>query len=149
VTFILRIVVLLAILAFVILVNRGFCRVLCPLGAILALFNRISLFRVRLTQSECTNCGRCAKMCPVEIDPVGQMNSSECVRCLDCTATQHLKLGVKSSSCGSASSLAACSAAACVESDGRKETEVLRDAVISPAVDGAQADQTPAPRGGA
>ncbi len=91
----LRISILVAVLVLMIVVSRGFCRLLCPLGAIFAVFNRISLFRIRLTRRKCADCGLCAEMCPVEIHPVEQMNSSECIRCLKCTSTRHLKLGVR------------------------------------------------------
>jgi ferredoxin-type protein NapH len=90
-----RMTILLGVLILMIVVSRGFCRILCPLGAIFAVFNRVSLFRIRLTKRECKDCGLCASMCPVEIDPVKEMNSPECVRCLKCTSTRHLKLGIK------------------------------------------------------
>ncbi len=91
----LRLAILLGVLILMIVVSRGFCRLLCPLGAIFGLFNRFSLFRIRLTKHKCNNCGLCARMCPVAIDPVKQMNSPPCIRCLKCTSTHHLKLGVK------------------------------------------------------
>jgi len=91
----LRIGILLSMLVLMIVVSRGFCRLLCPLGAIFSVFNRFSLLRMRLTKHDCSNCGLCAKRCPVEIDPVKQMNSPECIRCLKCTSTHHLKLGIK------------------------------------------------------
>ena len=91
----LRIAILAGMIVLVIAVSRGFCRLLCPLGAIFALFNRFSLLRIRLTKEDCNGCGRCVKKCPVEIDPVSQRNSPECVRCLKCTSTRHLKFGVQ------------------------------------------------------
>jgi ferredoxin-type protein NapH len=93
--FYLRIAVLVAVIALAIAVSRGFCRLLCPLGAIFSVFNRFSLFRIRLTKHDCDDCGRCLKNCPVEIHPVHQMNSPECIRCLKCTSTHHLKLGIR------------------------------------------------------
>jgi uncharacterized Fe-S center protein len=48
-----------------------------------------------LTKHNCNDCGVCAKNCPVEIHPVEQMNSPECIRCLNCTSSRHLKFGVK------------------------------------------------------
>jgi len=91
----LRIGVLVVVLILMIVVSRGFCRLLCPLGAIFSIFNRFSFFRIRLTKHDCNDCGRCLKNCPVRIHPVKQMNSPECIRCLKCTSTHHLKLGVK------------------------------------------------------
>jgi len=89
-----RISILVAVAIFVVPVSRGFCRVLCPLGAIFSLFNRFSLFRFGLVHAKCNNCGACAKWCPVDIDPVGQMNTAECIRCHECTISRHIKMGV-------------------------------------------------------
>lgn len=91
--FIIRTSILVGVLILMIVASRGFCRTICPLGAIFSLFNKVSLFRLRLTKHDCNDCGACMKKCPVEIDPVNQMNSAECIRCLDCTTTRHLKLG--------------------------------------------------------
>jgi len=63
---------------------RFFCRVLCPLGAIYALLNPISLIRMRCDKEKCNSCGECAKACNVVLEPVKQPNSPECVRCGDC-----------------------------------------------------------------
>lgn len=93
--FFIRISVLLAVIALAVLVSRGFCRTLCPLGAIFSFFNRFSLFRFSLEYEKCDDCGVCAELCPVDIDPVDQMNGAECVRCLDCTSNKHIDIGVK------------------------------------------------------
>ncbi len=93
--FFVRISILLATLIFVIFVSRGFCRVFCPLGAIFGLFNRFSVFRYDLAHKKCNNCSACAKVCPVHIDPVTEMNSAECIRCYECTNTRHIKMGLK------------------------------------------------------
>ncbi len=94
-SYFMRLGILAAVLAFAVFVSRGFCQALCPLGAIFAAFNRISLGRIRLTTDNCNNCGVCATVCPTDIDPVADINSGECVRCLDCTTTCHLKMGIK------------------------------------------------------
>lgn len=42
------------------MVNRLFwCKYLCPLGAVLAIFNKIAPLRLVINQSSCTTCGRC------------------------------------------------------------------------------------------
>ena len=93
--FFMRISILAGVLVLMVLVSRGFCRTLCPLGAIFALFNKFSLFRMNMAFEKCSNCGICSKECPVDIDPVHQLNSPECTRCLDCTTNGHLKAGIK------------------------------------------------------
>ena len=67
-----------------ILIYRPFCKYICPLGATYALFNRASLYRLRVDQNACVNCGLCAKTCNMGVDPVKTPNSAECIRCGDC-----------------------------------------------------------------
>lgn len=66
-------------------VKRPWCRILCPLGAVFSLFNRISVFLLRLDPDKCNNCERCNKLCEYDIDPQVSPNDSRCIRCLECT----------------------------------------------------------------
>jgi polyferredoxin len=93
--FLMRTAILVGVLVFMTLVSRGFCRGLCPLGAIFSFFNKFSLFRLQQTKEDCKDCGVCCEKCPMGIHPVKQMNTHECTRCLDCTTTGHLKIGAK------------------------------------------------------
>jgi polyferredoxin len=71
------------------LVNRRFwCKYLCPLGAVLAPFNKISPLRLVLNQDSCTNCRRCDAACPMDIpDLTNNLRSAECIECLECQET--------------------------------------------------------------
>lgn len=89
-----KVAILLGVLGFAVVACRSWCRVFCPLGAIFSLFNRFSIFRFNLA-GECTHCGVCPKACPVEIDPVDQMNTEECIRCMECINAKHIKFGSK------------------------------------------------------
>lgn len=62
---------------------RCFCRFLCPLGAIYGLFNRFSIFGVKVEQSKCIDCGLCTSHCKMDIRHVGDQ---ECISCGDCAA---------------------------------------------------------------
>lgn len=66
-------------------VKRPWCRILCPLGAIFSLFNRVSVFFLRLNPDKCTACERCHKLCEFGIEPEKSPNDLRCVRCLECT----------------------------------------------------------------
>ena len=47
-----------------------------------------SLLRVKNDTSRCVSCGRCGKVCPMEVDMVdnsrGRANGTECILCLRC-----------------------------------------------------------------
>ncbi len=62
-------------------IYRIFCRFLCPLGALYGLFNKISLFGIKLEKSKCINCGKCISACKMDIHHVGDM---ECINCGEC-----------------------------------------------------------------
>lgn len=64
-----------------VLIYRPFCKYICPLGAIYSVFNPISVFRYKVDQEKCTGCGVCAKVCKMQVKPVKNANSLECIRC--------------------------------------------------------------------
>lgn len=69
--------------------RRFFCKVLCPLGACLSLFNRFAQFFPERT-ADCLACKVCSKVCPMETDSdsapsaVFEHRSEECISCLEC-----------------------------------------------------------------
>lgn len=60
---------------------RLFCRFICPLGALYGLFNKISIFGIKLDNDKCTHCGLCEAHCKMDIRQVGDQ---ECISCGDC-----------------------------------------------------------------
>ena len=54
------------LLIFSVFTGRPFCRFLCPYGAILSLFSKVSFWRVKITKKECINCQLCHNACPVD-----------------------------------------------------------------------------------
>ncbi len=64
---------------------RFWCRNLCPLGGILAVLSKFSLFKFSI-QKECTNCGICANICPTGAINVKErrIDGAECIDCLRC-----------------------------------------------------------------
>jgi Fe-S-cluster-containing hydrogenase component 2 len=54
------------LLIFSIFTGRPFCRFICPYGAILSLFSRISFRQVKITKKDCINCQLCHNSCPVD-----------------------------------------------------------------------------------
>lgn len=67
-----------------ILIYRFFCRILCPLGAIYGLFNKISIFHLEVDEHKCNGCGKCSRICKMEVNPVERPQSAECIRCGAC-----------------------------------------------------------------
>jgi ferredoxin-type protein NapH len=68
-----------------VVVYRPWCRVLCPLGGWLALFNRWSLFHLRFKSEGCVECNLCRSRCAVGVKVDQRVNVTNCIRCLDCT----------------------------------------------------------------
>lgn len=87
-----KIGILLLFVASSVLVKRPFCRAACPLGAIFSLFNRSSFLRLAWNPETCTRCGKCQKICPVDIRPDRNPTNPDCLRCLDCTRCPSLKV---------------------------------------------------------
>lgn len=71
-----------------VLVHRGYCRYLCPLGAALALAGRLRRWGWIPRRAECgTPCQTCRHRCAYQaITPTGQVQYDECFQCLDCVA---------------------------------------------------------------
>ena len=65
-------------------IYRPFCKYVCPLGAFYALFQKVSLLRMRFDEDKCVSCGLCAKTCKMGVNPVLNPNSAECIRCTEC-----------------------------------------------------------------
>jgi len=65
-------------------IPRFFCRVLCPLGALLGVFSRFSLWRIDRDPVRCTDCDLCLKSCEGASDPHKDLRKSECFVCLNC-----------------------------------------------------------------
>lgn len=77
-------VLLVVILILSMVIYRPFCKYICPLGAVYSVFNPISIFRYRVDKTVCTDCGACAKVCKMQVDPVKHPNHPECIRCGAC-----------------------------------------------------------------
>lgn len=67
-------------------IERFWCRYLCPLGALLAPLQKLSLFKVRRSEAHCIHCSLCGKACPVRLDPESAevTSSAECLACGRC-----------------------------------------------------------------
>ena len=79
-----KFIVLLTVIVLSIVFYRPFCKWLCPLGAFYALLNKVSLFQMQVDQSKCVSCGKCARVCKMDVDVTKSPNHTECIRCGMC-----------------------------------------------------------------
>jgi MauM/NapG family ferredoxin protein len=80
---------LLAVIFIVILfanrfLSRFWCRVLCPLGALLGILSSRSIMRIRRDVVKCTDCQKCLRYCHGGCDPHLELRTAECHVCMNC-----------------------------------------------------------------
>ena len=83
--FALVIFVLFIILIFII--ERGWCRYFCPVGALLGPFNKISFYHISVKTDRCKHCNVCSYNCPMGIDVPNMHRDPECILCGKCVNT--------------------------------------------------------------
>ena len=68
--------------------ERFWCRYVCPLGALLGLFSRWNVFKVRVNMDKCIKCNLCTMHCQTQAVPYPneKWRSAECVYCGTCAA---------------------------------------------------------------
>lgn len=65
---------------------RFWCRVLCPLGALMGIFSMASLLKLKKYPERCTNCNLCTKHCQGAASPHPDQvwEAAECISCFNC-----------------------------------------------------------------
>jgi len=76
------VVVLALIIISSLLIERFWCRYLCPQGAFIALLSKISFLRIRRTD-KCANCNRCMKQCSLGLEKIGDLGCNSCMECVN------------------------------------------------------------------
>lgn len=76
------------ILAFAFKDNRAFCKYICPITVFLKPMSYFSILRVKCDKSKCISCGKCKKVCPMDVDVTDnsrkRVNGTECILCFEC-----------------------------------------------------------------
>ena len=76
------------VLAMILKDNRAFCKYLCPITVFLKPASYFSLLRIQCSKQKCINCGKCLKVCPMDVDMLDnrrrRKNGTECIQCLRC-----------------------------------------------------------------
>lgn len=66
--------------------GREYCNTICPVGTLLSLFSRFSMFRIQIDADKCKDCGRCVRGCKascIDMD-THSVDYSRCIDCFDC-----------------------------------------------------------------
>ncbi len=75
-------------LAFALKDNRAFCKYICPVTVFLKPMSRFALIRVKCDREKCVSCGKCRKVCPMDVDVTDNSgkreNGTECILCMEC-----------------------------------------------------------------
>ncbi|MHB8840558.1 MAG: 4Fe-4S binding protein [Candidatus Aquicultor sp.] len=83
------IMLFLSVVSLNVLGRRFWCRYLCPLGGLLGLVGRVSLFRKTTDAATCSGCMKCSKKC--EMDAIAGnglvTDVSYCMTCMKCRKT--------------------------------------------------------------
>ena len=70
-------------LAFAFKDNRAFCKYICPITVFLKPMSYYALTRVTVDAEACVSCGRCKKVCPMNVDMTDnsrkRKNGTECI----------------------------------------------------------------------
>lgn len=68
------------------LYDRFFCKYLCPMGALYGIIGKLSPTRVKRNENLCIACGKCNKVCPMNLDVQHsqEVKSAECINCQSC-----------------------------------------------------------------
>jgi ferredoxin-type protein NapF len=66
--------------------GRLYCNTVCPVGTLLGLLSRISVFRIRMIESRCTKCAKCVFACKASCIDLKNLDVdfSRCVGCFNC-----------------------------------------------------------------
>ncbi len=80
--------------------NRLFCTDICPVGCILGLLAKVSLFKIYIEKDKCMSCSLCERSCPAGcIDSKEQTVRNEtCIKCFKCLGKCYknaIKYGIK------------------------------------------------------
>lgn len=80
-------------------IERFFCRYLCPLGSIFTLFSKLKITNIYKERSVCGKCRACTATCSMGLalykeDKVKEVDCISCLKCVDTCPKKNVNLGV-------------------------------------------------------
>jgi ferredoxin len=77
---------LMLVFAMAVFRERLYCNTICPVGTILGLLSKLSLFKLKIDKPSCTHCGKCQLVCKANCIDVKSMeiDTNRCVACYNC-----------------------------------------------------------------
>ena len=81
-------IILIVIIFASFLVDRFFCRYLCPLGAVFSIISKLRVTRILKPKDHCGNCRACTNSCSMGIPlyKSDSVKSGECINCYKCVS---------------------------------------------------------------
>ncbi|WMJ76021.1 MULTISPECIES: 4Fe-4S binding protein [unclassified Sedimentibacter] len=82
------ILVLVVTLVMSLFVERPWCKYACPYGALLGIFNKFRIFKIRRNKTTCISCKKCDSACPMnlKISDKEVVDDLQCISCYECTS---------------------------------------------------------------
>ena len=79
-------IIISALLVLGIIIPYFWCRFICPYGALLGIFAKLSPVAIKRDTKSCISCGKCNQACPggIRVDIKETVNSPECIGCVQC-----------------------------------------------------------------
>lgn len=69
--------------------GRLYCNTICPVGTLLGIISKYSLFKIRIDENKCNGCGVCGTKCKASCinSKEQKIDYSRCIECFDCLQT--------------------------------------------------------------
>lgn len=66
--------------------GRLYCNTICPVGTLLGIFSKFTIFKLKIDKTTCEGCGNCSKVCKSECIALKSktIDFSRCVACYNC-----------------------------------------------------------------
>ena len=90
-----KVAMLIAIVTICVFAYRGFCRFLCPLGAIYSFFQPVSFFGVQVDEAKCIHCDACIRNCKMDVKKVCDRECIQCGECIQHCPVDAINIGVR------------------------------------------------------